>query len=71
MQSVGFAEGAAGFVAVTNECSDCVAALEKASDDLAADVARSAHHCRGHRVSFRYICRHLRIGRPSAIRRQI
>jgi len=36
MQSVGFAEDAAGFVAVTNECSDCVAALEKTADDFAA-----------------------------------
>jgi len=64
MQSVRFAEDAAGFVAVTNECSYCVAAVEKAADDFAADVAGSADHCRGHPVSFRYICRYLTIGEP-------
>jgi hypothetical protein len=54
VQPVGFAEGAAGFVGVANERGDRIAAREYAADDLAADAARGADHCGGHRVSFRY-----------------
>ena len=53
VQSVGFAEGAAGFVGVANERGDRVATHEEAADDLAADAAGGAEHGGGHRVSLR------------------
>jgi hypothetical protein len=55
VQPARVAEGAVGFAGVADKRGDLIAAHEQAAHDLAADVARSADHCGGHRVSSRSV----------------